>query len=653
MRCKLLFIPLGLLLIPEWAAAQVTNILALRNLRQSVETTYHLKAAQADLVSTTQQSLQEDYHLGLDYAVYRARLLHGEIGLDLRADQNLYMGNERSTNDTYGFGVLYNITGIFLDRFPYPLSFSFTSDIADVPREFASSYQQKSNSLALHLPISSTFVPITFGYNRTSNETSGLELDSRSKSDSYTFGASHNYKNSETYFTIVGSTLDLTTDNDEPSQQSSNIDANLRNSLNFSTPSLNRILNTRAHVVTQRGVNESRTTDLGASLSWDLGRALETGTDYSFTMREEPTQIQRTHNARAWLQHRLFKSLTTRIEAEGNDRSLSAGSEQSGGGGLVLDYHKLLPHDSRMQLTAGRHYLVTANKLSDSGIDVFAETHAVDQLLVIPLNQQNVVEGSVKVWNQARTREYDPNLDYEVRQNGLTTEVVIRTGTSRIVVGDLVSIDYKVLVNSNITYSTTNDALGADFTFLENKYRVFANWNRTSQDLISGSADQINLAGSTSYRLGGDTRFDDDAGTLSVEYTRVVSSAEKSQTYKGAFMRSGSWMQGRYTMNLTDRYLIRESDLVSKGNSGGNTSNVFSASSSYSKMLENTALVTATGNLLNNTGYIDNTNLSLSLDVRWNVRKLTFNVNSQANFRYSGSGWTSDQTLMLRMARQF
>ncbi len=631
----------------------MTNILALRNLRQSVETTYHLKAAQADLVSTTQQSLQEDYHVGLDYAVYRARLLHGEIGLDLRADQNLYMGNERSTNDTYGFGLLYNINGIFLDRFPYPLSFTFTSDIADVPREFASSYQQKSDSLALHLPISSTFIPITFGYNRTSNQTSGLELDSRSKTDSYTFGASHNYKNSETYFTIVGSTLDLTTESEEESQRSSNIDANLHNSLNFSTPYLNRILNTRAHVVTQRGVNESRTTDLGASLSWDLGRALESGTDYSFTMREEPTQIQRTHNARAWLQHRLFKSLTTRIEAEGNDRALSAGTEQSGGGGLIFEYHKLLPGESRMQWTAGRHYLVTANKLDDSGVDVFAEAHVVDQLLVIPLNQQNVVEGSVKVWNQARTREYDPNLDYEVRQNGVTTEVVIRTGTSRIVVGDLLSIDYKVLVNSNITYSTTTDGLGTDFTFLSNKYRVFANWNRTAQDLISGRADQVNLAGSTSYRLGGDMRFDEDAGTLSFEYTRLVSSAEKSQTYKGAFMRSGSLMQGRYTMNLTDRYLIRESDLVSKGNVGGNTSNVFSASGSYSRMLENAALVTATGNLLNNIGYIDNTNLSLSLDVRWTVRRLAFNVNSQANFRYSGSGWTSDQTLMLRMSRQF
>lgn len=653
MRSKLLFIPLALLLVPEWAAAQVTNILALRNLRQSVETTYHLKAAQADLASTTQQSLQEDYHLGIDYAVYRARLLHGEVGLDLRADQNLYMGDGRSTNDTYGFGLLYNINGIFLDRFPYPLSFTFTSDITDVPREFASSYQQKSNSLALHLPISSTFLPITFGYNRTSSETSGLELDSHSKSDSYTFGASHNYKNSETYFTLVGSTLDLTTDNDEVPQRSSNIDANLHNSFNMSTATLNRILNTRAHVVTQRGVNESRTTDLGASLSWDLGRALESGTDYSFTMREEPTQIQRTHNARAWLQHKLFKSLTTRIEAEGNDRALSAGTERSGGGGLVFDYHKLLPGASRMQWTAGRHYLVTANKLSDSGVDVYAEGHAVDQLLVIPLNQQNVMEGSVKVWNQARTREYDPDIDYEVRQNGATTEVVIKTGTSRIVVGELVSIDYKVLVNSNITYSTTTDSVGADFTFLENKYRVFANWNRTGQDLISGSADQVNLSGSTSYRLGGDTRFDDDAGTLSFEYTRLVSSAEKSQTYKGAFMRSGSWMQGRYTMNLTDRYLIRESDLVSKGNAAGDTSNVFSASGSYSKMLENAALVTATGNLLNNIGYIDNTNLSLSLDVRWNVRRLTFNVNSQANFRYSGTGWTSDQTLMLRMARQF
>ena len=651
-RPKLLLIPLALpLLVPQAAAAQVTRILSLRNLNQSVEATYRIKANQAQLASSTQQGLQEDYHISVDYAVYRARLLHGEVGLDLRADQNLYTGSDRSTTETNGFGLLYDINGVFLDRLPYPVTFNYSSDIAEIPREFSSSYQQKNDNFAIHLPIAAKFLPVSISYNRNATETSGLELDSTTKSESYTFGASHNYKNSETYFTIVGTTLDLFTESGEGAQHSSNIDANLNHALNLGKPGLSRMLYTRGHVVTQRGINESRTTDLGTSLNWDLGKALESGTDYSFSLREEPLQEQRNHSGRVWLQHQLFKSLVTRVDLEGSDRSLAAGTEQSAGGGLAFNYHKLLQGGSRMQLTAGQRYSVTANKLNDGNIGVFAEAQSVGTLLVVTLNQQNVAQGSVKVWNEARTRLYDEGIDYEVRESGASTEVAVKVGTSRIVVGERLSIDYQVLVNANITYSTTTRSLGADLSLNNGKYHLFTNWNGSKQGLISGSADQINLAQTTSYRAGVDARLE-ETGTLSLEYNRLASSAENSQSLKGSFTRSGTWRQGRYTFNTTDRFLLRENNLVSQGGDSSDTANVFTAGASYATTLEK-ALVTGTANYLNNMGFIDSSNLSLGLDVRWIMRRLTVNAVSQANFRYSSGGWTSDQNLMVRVSRHF
>ena len=651
-RPKLLLIPLALpLLVPQDAMAQVTRILSLRNLRQSVEATYRLKANQGELASATQQGLQEDYHIAVDYSVYRARLLHGEVGLDLRADQNLYTGSDRSTSDTHGFGLLYDINGVFLDRLPYPVTFNYSSDIAEIPREYSSSYQQKTDNFAVHLPIAARYFPVSFSYNRNSTETSGLELDSRSESESYTFGASHHYKKSEAYFTIVGTTLDLDTENGEDAQHSSNIDANLNHSLDLGTKELNRMLYTRGHVVTQRGVNESRTTDLGTSLNWDLGKALDSGTDYSFSLREEPQQDSKNHNARIWLQHQLFKSLTTRVDVEGSDRTLSAGTEQSAGGGVNLSYHKLLKAGNRMQLTAGKRYSVTANKLEDGNIGVFAEAQTVGALLVVTLNQLNVAPGSVKVWNEARTRLFDEGIDYEVRESGAGTEVAVRVGTSRILVGDRLSIDYQVLVNSNITYSTTSMALGGDLSLNNGKHHLFTNWNSTQQGLISGRADQVNLAETNSYRAGFETKLE-ESGTVSLEYNRLSSSAENSQSLKGAFTRSGSWRQGRYTFTTTDRYIVRENKLVSRPGNGNDSANVFTAGGSYSTTVEK-ATVTATANFLNNMGFIDSSNLALGLDVRWSMRRLTVNAVSQANFRYSSGGWTSDQNLMVRLSRHF
>ncbi|WP_136516091.1 hypothetical protein [Geomonas edaphica] len=652
-RRKVLLIPLATLplLAPGEATAQVTRILQLKNLRQSVEASYQLKASQAELTSSTDNTLQEDYRIGVDYAIYRPRLLHGEVNLDIRADQNLYTGSNRSTNQTNGVGLLYDINGIFLDRFPYPLSFNYSSNITEVPREFASSYRQQTDNLSLQLPITSQLLPVVFSYNRNSSQTNGLEIDSTTKSETYTFGATHHLKHSQTYFTISGTTTDLSSEGGDD-QRSSNIDANLNNTLDFGTAGLNRMLYTRAHVVTQRGLNESRTTDLSTSLNWDLGRALESGADYSFNLREEPTQDQTSNSARAWLQHQLFSSLFTRLDAEGTNRTLNGGSEKSGGGGVSLNYRKLLPAESSMHLSAGKHYLVTSNHLDEGNQGVFGEPQTVGNLYVFTLSQQNVAPDTILVWNESRTVRYNKGTDYDVRTNGPDTEIVILVDTTRIKLNDKLSIDYKMLVNSNITYATTRTNLGADLSLRGGKYRLYTNWSDTSQELISGAADQVNLTGSKSLRAGFEMRMV-EADTLLFEYDKLSSSAESSQTFKGAFTSSGTWWQGRYNFNATDRYITRESKLLNGNGSRSDDSNVFSAGGSYSTSFMTAAQLTATANYLNTIGFTNSNHLMLGVDVRWRMRRLTINAISQANFRYSSGAWTSDQNILVRLSRQF
>lgn len=649
-----LLIPMALLVLtPGAALAQVTRVISLSNIQQSVDTSYRFDASQSQLASSTQHGLQEDYHFTIDYSIYKARLLHGQIALDLQADQNYFSGGGGASRGSYGLGLLYDINGVFLDRFPYPVTFNFSSQLTEVPREFAPSYQQQTDTVSLGVSLASRKLPTAFNYTRSSNETSGLEINRKMKSESFSFGASHSLMRlSDTQLSVIGTSLDLATSDGAENDHSGNLESTLNNTLTFSTSELSRVLYSRARVVNQSGNNESRSMELGESLNWDLGRALTSGADYTLSNREGIKESSQTTNTgRLWLQHRLFKSLTTRLDLNASDNSLATGSDRTVYGGLSLTYQKILPSEGRLQLQGNQQYGVTSSRLSDNTLPVFAEQHTVGPLLLVTLDRPNVDPDSpIEVWNAARTRKYELS-DYEVVNNGTVTELIIKVGPlASISPGELLSIDYDYLVNSDITYSSTSRGLGTDLSFLNNKYRMFANWDTSRQDLISGKADQINLTGTDNYRTGVETRF--ESGSLATEYSRSDSSSDLSQSLSATLLHSGKYGPGAYTLSVADRYVRTESNSLTAKTPRRST-NVVSAGGSYTRVLDNSVVLTTTANYLGTMGFVDSNNLSLSLGLRWNIRRLTITMLTRANLRYASGNLTSDEHLQLRLSRYF
>jgi len=637
------------------AAAQVTSLLTLSNLRQSVDLSYRFDANQGTLDSTFQQGLQEDYRLSIDYSVYRARLLHGQIALDLQANQEKFSGQGKSSGISKGYGLLYDINGVLLDRFPYPVNFFFSSNITQIPREFASSYQQTNDSSGVSVTLNSRYLPVAFNYTRSSNETSGLESDRIQISDTFSFGASHNYgEKSQTQFTIFNTNQSGAFKGGGTIDKTGNLEATLNNTYMLGTKELNRVLYSRWRIGNQRGANESRYAELGEYLAWDFGKALTSGLDYTFSKRDTLENSQLLNSSRLWLQHRLFKSLTTRFDLMGTHNSLNTGTEQNASGTVSVAYQKLLPAQSLFHLQGHKQYGVSSNELTEDRLAVLDEPHTaslVDQLLLI---EPEVVPGSIVVRNAdpaVRALPYVENRDYQVRQIGRLTEIFVRVAGSEIQAGDRLLISYQHFVNTQITYSYSSQGVGGDVILFDNKYRIFASYDTSRQDLISGEESQVNLIGSESYFLGFEKRY--QAGSFTAEYDNTTSDVDSNQSVSGYLVYGGDYRQGKVSFTASDRYVLVETNPLVNTSATRRSVNIFSAGGSYSKALENSAVITASASFMDSRGTIASENLNLGLGVTWNLRRMVISVLSQANFRYTSGNLTSDEHIQLRLSRYF
>ena len=638
------------------AAAQVTSLLTLTNLRQSVDLSYRFDASEGQLGSSFQNGLTEDYRLSIDYSVYRARLLHGQVSLDLKADQQRHDGQGKSSGLSKGYGILYDINGVLLDRFPYPVNFFLTSNITDIPREYASSYQQKNDTTGMSITLNSKFLPAAFNFSRSSSETDGLESDRLQVSDTYSFGAAHNYHDiSNTNFTIFNSRQAGTIKGGGgASDRTGNMDATLNNTFHIGTKELNRILYSRWRIANQRGDNESRSAEIGEYLAWDFGKALTSGLDYSFSRQETPGRSQQQNSSRFWLQHKLFQSFSTRLDLMGSSRKFDTGTEQNASGSVSLAYQKILPAESVIHLQGRKQYGMSSNKLTDDKLSVLDEPHTASAVDPLILDEAVIVASTIVVRNAdpaVRTLAYVENKDYQVRQLGSQTEIFFLVAGSEIHAGDKLKISYQHLVNTHITYAYSSKGVGGDISLFQNRYRIYASWDGSSQELVSGEADQVNLTSTDAYRLGAERRF--EAGSFSTEYSSTSTDQDRNQSLSGYLTYGGDYRLGKLSVTASERYVMVETNPLVNGPGTKRSMNIVSAGASYTRPLENAAVLTATANAMDSRGTIVTDNLSMSLGVQWTLRRMTISVAGQANFRYTAGVLSSDQHLQMRISRFF
>jgi hypothetical protein len=197
------------------------------------------------------------------------------------------------------------------------------------------------------------------------------------------------------------------------------------------------------------------------------------------------------------LRHQLYESLRTRLSAEVSHTDDDSYRELYYQPNLSLAYTKKVPfgrfsavYDSFWRKTESE------SKSSATGADirrVFSEPHVLQSSSWTSLDNINVDNGTVVVWDEGRTTIYDVGIDYELRQNGIRTEIR-SLNTPRLPDNSNVLVDYSYLGSPDLDYDTVGQLIDLRYDLTE-FVSLFYNHTSVKQKNIEGETSSF-IAGS-------------------------------------------------------------------------------------------------------------------------------------------------------------
>lgn len=299
-------------------------------------------------------------------------------------------------------------------------------------------------------------------------------------------------------------------------------DGQLNGSLDFGDE-LNRRWDSRLHVTSRSGLTQLTTWTANESLRIDHTDRLRTDYRYSFLRTQAEAGDTTTHNVAANLHHRLLESLTTTAGLGGSHQTLVSGEKDTGRGLVDFAYTKRLPLGGRLNIFLGgsRQYEDDRFKASETSVSQESHTAATPIAVAIPLTNRFVVASSIVVTKTAvgpvppgcvpppgPPTPLTLGVDYSVRTTRDVTEIVpisCAGATPGINPVDTIAVDYRFTVAPALTFRTDvgHAGMSVDYRWL----RLFANYQRSTQDLIAGRDDTF-LNNEESTGVGAELRYD-------------------------------------------------------------------------------------------------------------------------------------------------
>lgn len=652
-----ILVTLILLYMPANAGAYRLGLLLADNPRQVVDLSYRYYGSQVKNRSSNQQHLSEAYNFHMDYGVYKPQFLRGHLSVGVRLDQSAVSSTGSSGSSDTGMALTYDIDGIFLNLKPTTVDFLVQSKLEEVPSSFGPGYEIKTDTYGVGVAIKNRLLPLYARYSKTTNETNGLDNDRTQTHDVFSLNGSHAYKDlSNTIFTITGyrdkSSSILATDKTD----TSNYDFMTENILFWGKNRGDHSLRSWIRYVEQTGDNENRSLSLSESLQSNLGKALRTGLSYSHDRRNNQLRDSQTSTGRAWIQHQLYKSLTTQLEVQGRQDTSSFGREQQIFGRAGINYTKSISPDSRLQLALFESYGITDRNLGVGIQTIFDESHRIDVFQInffIELADQDVSPESIIVRNQnplRRPTPYAAGIDFIFDTIG--GKKGIRLIGTDFRDNDTLLITYDVVRSPLVKYATDSHGIAADLTTFEGKYRYYLSWQGTRQGVISGRTDQINLINELNiYVLGFEALY--NTGSFSSEYNRFDSDTENHQSIRGTVRNRGQFRGGAYTLYLSDIYTMTRSTSTRIGAASGRSENIVNAGGIYSRNIFQNVLMIANADYSHVSGNEKRDDLASGMALRWNRGLLSLTLQAQVFLRSSQEALRLEERLRMNLTRYF
>ena len=556
-------VTLLLLTVPQNVeAAKRRVIFQLANLRQWADLEYSYDGRTIDSQQSNNRHSQEhefveSYHLGVDYALLSRRLANGTLELDLGLNQNYQIdrGTLDQEDNSYGLNLEYMFDMLLFERRFYPITLMANQTQERVAAPFSQSYDLLNSTYSAGMSLRNRVFPTQLNYRHYETETAGLSRDNHQIADELNLDASFDTGEiSNTRLKARSSSRSSNIEGTVATNETESFELEGRNLLTWTAFTHNQTLSSNYSRQRDTGSYELQTELWDERLDLQLGKALDTGLSYRYNDTETSVQNRCEKRGEAWVEHQLFKSLTSRYQYNINRTNYSAGEDSTWQQQLSFSYTKELPQQSRLNLSYSYGYGETDRNLDDSQLVTIDEQLQVQVASNFLLNP-DIIENSVVVFDENRTTQYVEGVDYQLVQVGRRLELLFSLPfptPNGIHLGDTLSVDYAYRVNSSIEYSTTTNSASASIGLFNHRYRVYSSLSQTGQELIDGVADVYPLTESTFAQVG----FESNPGTYSFgsSYQYQDSSISTDKTLE-AFVNYIHEKKSRVlNMRLTERY---------------------------------------------------------------------------------------------------
>jgi len=649
-----------LLVFSPNALAQPRALFLLGDFRSWGEAAYELNgysrsSSGSRTYSSTDHDLEESYHFEGLYGLLDHRWWSGRFSVDLGLAQTLSRSDGRGDDrDWKGTRGAFYLDGRLFDKSPAPASFltSYAQERVLVP--FGRDYDRTVTNNSVGLQLHNDYLPASILYRNNESQTDGLALDRTQTVEEMRFQVSHRIHGfSQSGFSASRMNNATAYASSLPPLESDSYEVAVNNQLTLGNIARPHTLDSRYRLSNETGSRQSERTLWEERLRLVPGKALTLTAAH--TLNRDETEGQRRDRRREEfsLEHRLFSSLVTRVQADLEKHEYNNGEEQTRGGSLSLSYSKQLPEDSHLGLNLGRRVAKTERDLTGNELAVVAETLVVTDISNF-LEQNFIVPSTVRVFSADRLILYQAGIDYELEVVGARTELLV-LDLAAIPTGTVLSIDYSYTVDPSIDFTTTTDNLGFTLTALGNRWEMNINYGRSRQEPDGPDPGSLYLSHSRFYRVGLDHNF--DGGSAGVHYEDRRSDWQNQQSVTGNLFRRRDLFAGQLALRLKNQYTLTETLLTGAAGlpaSRETHRNVLSLFADFARVVHRNGRLNLRGLARASRGDgIHENNLSAALGYQYWLGRTEFRLQSEVEWTWSDDSRERNDYLYLYVRRYF
>jgi hypothetical protein len=605
--------------------------------------------------------LEEIYHIDTSAAILDPHLFYIVLSGDIWFQQVGVSSSSSGSSSGNGVRYAYNFAGSAFDRRWYPINIFSSLSLDTVQSPFSPAVNTETGRHGIEFLILKDPYRLKLKYERDTLDLSGGNQNSSQVTDSVDILGSHDYRGIS--YTSVNATLSTQSSVSSGAKQSgTGFLFGYSNDLYLGRLKKYSITSTlQSNNLTIGGVPQE-TLNLCETFLGHPGKALDLELDYRYdhnrtgSVSGAPDLVFDVNSGVFLLRHRLFESLYTRLRGNLSQSKFLSGTENKYSGTAGFTYSKKLFEKSRLMVETYGTHEVTDRKLGGNEQDVVNErSHTVTQPnQVITLDHPGPLKpGSVIIRGFAvppinpqldpTTLTFIENIDYQIDYPlGRITWI----GPVPLV--PTIVVDYIVLVDPSLKYSTDTVSLSSTLSLADGKYALSGLIYNQNQHLISGQS-QFGLYDTRIAQL----RFQGFLGenSFNLEYDDYTSGPSKyrylEEWWQYNHVVPGASLQlmgrDRYTMYAATNTAAAYSD------------NTLNLSGTYSKDISDWSRLLLGFIVLDDRGGTSGTSDSISLRAALKMRfnRLTVNLLGSSGWRINGNSTNRDDYVRIEVKRYF